>query len=103
MELETFLDEVVNTELTAFAARFKIGIFNDEVHCFLDKAGGLLLLLCTTYQVDLSHGRLYLRSLLRLGLISHRLRGGVSFLDLLLIIVSSLSVHLRVGSATRRV
>ena len=52
LELETFFDEVVNTELTAFAARFKIGIFNDEVHCFLDKAGGLLLWLCITHQVD---------------------------------------------------
>ena len=56
LEFETFLDEVIYTELTAFAARFKIGIFNDEVHCFLDKAGSLFLWLCITYQVDLPDG-----------------------------------------------
>ena len=60
LELETFLDEIAHTELTAFATRFQIGVLHDEVHCFLDKTGGLFLLLCTTYKVDLPDRRLWL-------------------------------------------
>ena len=102
LELETLLEEIANSKLTAFATGFKFGVFNDEIHCFLDKTGGLFRLLCATYKIDLPK-RLLWPCLLLWGLISCSLGGSIGFLNLLLIIVCSLSVHLGVGPSTCRV